>query len=103
MDNQQFQQFLEMHARQQKQLTQILQQLILIQNVSTSESDSREIEIKSIITNFKYEKCRAAAAETFIDYFKAQCRMWGLENKPDIVNFLNAKPELLLSCLKPGI
>ncbi|KAK9759228.1 Retrotransposon gag protein [Popillia japonica] len=32
---------------------------------------------------------------------EAQCRMWGLENKPDNVNFLNAKRELFLSCLKP--
>ncbi|KAK9728123.1 RNase H-like domain found in reverse transcriptase [Popillia japonica] len=92
MDTQQFQKFLEIQARQQEQITQILQQLIRSQNVSASQSDSTEIEVKSIIKNFKCEKYDSnTAAETFIDYFEAQCRMWGLENKPDNVNFLNAK------------
>ncbi|KAK9710791.1 hypothetical protein QE152_g25815 [Popillia japonica] len=112
MDTQQFQKFLQIQARQQEQITQILQQLIRLQNVSASQSDSTEIEVKSIIKNFKCEKYDLnTAAETFIDYFEAQCRiidyfeaqcrMWGLENKPDNVNFLNAKRELFLSCLKP--
>ncbi|KAK9679369.1 RNase H-like domain found in reverse transcriptase [Popillia japonica] len=109
MDTQQFQKFLEIQARQQEQITQILQQLIRSQNVSASQSDSIEIEVKSIIKNLirsqnvsasqsdsieievksiiKNLKCEKydsnTAAETFIDYFEAQCRMWGLENKPD--------------------
>ncbi|KAK9686490.1 Reverse transcriptase (RNA-dependent DNA polymerase) [Popillia japonica] len=98
MDTQQFQKFLEIQARQHEQITQILQQLIRSQNVSASQSDSTEIEVKSIIKNFKCEKYDSnTAAETFIDYFEAQCRMRGLENKPDNVNFLNAKLTLTLN------
>ncbi|KAK9694771.1 hypothetical protein QE152_g33309 [Popillia japonica] len=76
MDTQQFQKSLEIQARQQEQITQILQQLIRSENVSASQSDSTEIEVKSIIINFKCEKYDSnTAAETFIDYFEAQCRI----------------------------
>ncbi|KAK9721737.1 hypothetical protein QE152_g20742 [Popillia japonica] len=76
--------------------------LKLVPDVSASQSDSTEIEVKSIIKNFKCEKYDSnTAAQTFIEYLEAQCRMWGLENKPDNVNFLNTKRELFLSCLKP--
>ncbi|KAK9745736.1 hypothetical protein QE152_g6661 [Popillia japonica] len=92
MDTQQFQKFLEIQARQQEQITQILQHLIRSQNVSASQGDSTEIEVKSIIKSFKCKKYDSnTAAETFIDYFEAQCRMRGLANKPDNVNFLDAK------------
>ncbi|KAF5278933.1 hypothetical protein FQR65_LT15478 [Abscondita terminalis] len=86
MDQNQLQQFLELQAQQQQQINQLLQSLILTQQSTSASarSDNSEHELKNIIKNFKCEKYdNHMAAETFLDYFESQCRMWGLENKPD--------------------
>lgn len=101
MDDTQFKKFLEIQEAQQKQLKQMLQ-LMTSQITTTPKSTSTEDEVKRIIINFKCEKYDSMVpAETFLDYFEAQCRMWGVDKKPNDINYLNTKRELFLTCLKP--
>lgn len=98
MDAEQFTQIVEILNLQQQQMAQLIQTFATQQQPTASSSDT---EVRNIIKGFKCEKYDTnTRAEVFLEYFEAQCRMWGL-NKHDNTTYKDAKRELFLSCLKP--
>lgn len=103
MDPQQFQQFMEKQNEQQQQINQLISAIVSLQASQSRDipNASANTSNKDIIKNFKCEKFDPNNnAETFIDFFEAQCRLWGLHNDTD-AQTNKTKCQLFFTCLKP--